>query len=270
MIRKEIPLLLAAALVMNSCRPIEARAQAPDPQPQNPVGEFFDPDLSATPYPVLTDVPTLIPPVIESPTPVPTEILDPRADICVLPFPDATMHGLQFKSTITNNGLPVTEADGTLHRHLGLDFEGGREGIDIVNMCDGEIVFAGAVKKGTGLNLGNIVVMKYTYEEDGVPKNVFMRYAHMENITNLPPGTRIPRGQKIGEMGHSGGWPQENVHLHIDLWREKGWNRIVVDRSNGDLKNQAGYYAEAEIWGDNTFDLNLMDPRKWLQERLQK
>lgn len=273
--RKELQLILASALFVSGCAPVVAKAQGPDVLPTDTPNVFYDPTLTPvytpTPdYSFLFATPTATNTPEPTQTPLPTEIVNPKAESCVLPFDGAQMTGLQFKSVIKNNGLPVTEPDGTIHRHLGLDFEGGKEGDPIANMCDGELVFAGAVKEGYGMNLGNVVVMKYTYTENGVEKNVYMRYAHMENVTTLPIGTKIPKGQKIGELGHSGGWGPDHAHLHVDLWKEEAWKRIIVDRSGGDLRNEVGYYALGEIWSENTFNQNLIDPRKWLQERLYK
>lgn len=280
--RKEIQFILAGSLFLHGCSTINARAQSPDTSTPEDSHVLYDPTLTppstATliPTPTLTPYPTMNPTEVKllfataepSPTPRPTEILEPHADKCVLPYKEATMTGLQFMSVIKNNGAPVTEADGTIHRHLGLDFEGGAEGESVVNMCDGELVFSGSVKQGIGLNLGNIVVMKYTYTEEGVEKIGYMRYAHMEQVVDSPPGTIIPKGQQIGLLGHSGGWGPDHAHLHVDMWKEEAWQSIVVDRSHGDLTNEVGYYALGEIWSDNTFKRNLINPRKWLEERL--
>jgi murein DD-endopeptidase MepM/ murein hydrolase activator NlpD len=281
--KKEIQVVLAGALFLNSCAPIVAKAVSPETATQDPEKTFYDPTATVQPTPThnpdydylfaISPSETVLP--SRTPLPEPTITITPSPEFeavvetCILPFTGATLDGLQYRGVIYNNGLPVTEEDGTIHRHLGLDFEGGYEGVPISNICDGEIVFSGQVKEGWGLNLGNIVVMKYRYEEDGEIKTAYMRYAHMENVTDLPAGTKIKKGTKIGEMGHSGGWPEENVHLHIDLWKEKAWDRIVVERSGGDLKETVGYYAQGEIWSDNNFESNLIDPKKWLQERLK-
>lgn len=287
--RKELQLILAGSLFLYGCSTIEAAAQSVDPSTPESNHNLYDPTLtpfrtpSSTPIPfnspkLLVKAATFTPYPTFSETEIarlfatstPTEIVNPIAESCILPFEGATMDGLGFRDIIYNNGLPVTSEDGTIHRHLGLDFEGGTKGVDILQMCDGTVMFSGPVKKGYGFNLGNVVVMEYVYMEQGEVKKVYMRYAHMQNLVNLIPGSVVPKGQKIGEMGHSGGWNEEHTHLHIDLWKEEAWNRIIVDRSNGDLVNQVGYYAPAETWSDNTFNKNLLDPRKWLQERLPK
>ncbi len=258
----KIRAILAGVLFLNSCAPIVAKAVSPDTATPDPDKTFYDPNL-ATKIPTITPRPTS--------TPLPTEIAKPMANECISPFDGSLMEGgLQFLSVITNNGeAEIDENTGNIRRHLGLDFKGGDPGDPVLNMCDGTLIFSGHVKEGWGNNLGNIVVIKYDYLENGETKTVYARYAHMENVTDAAPGTIISKGTKIGHLGNSGGWDVEKWHLHVDMMTAEGFEYFVINRPAA-LKDVIGEYAALEGMGEEKIKKFFIDPKPWLLARLSR
>ena len=197
----------------------------------------------------------------------PVKVLDFEDDLnelkrreapCTLPFEGALMDGgLQFFDVITDRSKPYVDNEGRINHHLGLDFKGSARGQSVLNVCDGLFVWSGRVPGGDS-TLGNVVVMKYG--------TVYMRYAHMENVlADVAPQTLIPMGEKIGEVGSSGGW--RDPHLHVDMWTVHAWNTQLSNQTiNGNLAMMAGFYPE--WWDEGQVRRDLVDPKTWLSERL--
>lgn len=252
--KKEIQLILTGSLFLASCQDIVAKAKS---------------DIDSL-TPVASPVPT------ESlPTPIPTpyllDIVQPPTpeseSMCIMPVENAEIdRGLQFLSIIRNGTGEVRNKDGSPHLHLGWDMHADF-GEPVLAPCEGEFVWSGRVPNGDG-TLGNVVVIKFSYEENGETKAVFGRFAHMENvISGLVEGDKIIMGTKIGEVGASGGgW--RTPHLHFDLWTEKAWEVYLNnDTFRGDLAHMAGFYPE--YWNEGLIKREMVNPREWLFSRLK-
>ena len=269
--------LLVTALMVNSCKPIVAQVMEPEVDESKSKISDYTPTPTETPTTIST--PYLLPniPLSENiSTPTPTEI--PVANSCMLPFEGASINGnaLAFVSPIlTESGKQDKDKFGRPLWHLGLDFTGNSEqgGETVVNMCDGTLIFSGPVRNTpqtteSAKNLGNVVVMKYRYlnTQTNNMEYVFMVYAHLENTTNLAPGTVIKKGEQIGLLGRSGGW--RNAHLHVHIWTEEAWNIAATRQDiNGNLQKLAGFYPDGE-YGEGLARQSFIDPKEWLLERL--
>ncbi len=94
---------------------------------------------------------------------------------------------------------------GTSKFHEGLDFAADR-GTPVYATADGEVVMAGWQS-----GYGNMVEINHGY-------NYVTRYAHLSKI-HTKPGTKVKRGDLIGEVGNTG--KSTGNHLHYEV-RYKG------------------------------------------------
>jgi len=204
--------------------------------------------------------PTVLPSSTEFPTLTPTSISSPSPEIpfgehpCVLPFKNYTHLTTLF----------LQEHYGGLI-HLGLDFgaKPEQEGEDIVSPCDGTIIFTGAVVGGKQ-NLGNVVVIEFPDEIEGKVYGVF---GHLKDVVEREPGEKVLAGDKIGTLGHSGGWL--NTHLHFQIWNELGWKIYIEGRAiwYPDMSQRVGYYG-LEHSRKEEIAKYLIDPQEWLERRI--
>lgn len=200
---------------------------------------------------------------------VPTEIA-PIAKDCSMPFEGGDIdRGLQYLYPIMEGNRPLKDPKtGNIHHHLGWDIHADF-GTPVANICDGTFIWSGRVPNGDG-TLGNVVVIKYTYEENGKMETSYVRYAHMENvITDQIYGNFIAKGTIIGEVGASGGW--RIPHLHLDQIYADKWDYLMAsDSINGDLPTMSGFYAQPEKWDLGLVKQYFKDIRAWLFTRLSK
>ena len=76
-----------------------------------------------------------------------------------------------------------------------------------------------------GTGWGNYVVVEHTDDEG----NRYMtRYAHLEELPDIPSGTPIREGQPIGIMGNTGGSSGAHLHYEVQIYNPQtgGWNYI--------------------------------------------
>lgn len=258
--RKYLQLLLAGTLLLAACeQEVSAMGEGNNIAPTNTFVPTEVPTLQAnalTPY--LLDV--------ETPEPVVQAENSPIAEDCIMPFENATWNtGLRFVDRFYN-----TKTNHWDH-HLGHDIK-GLEGTPIVNVCNGTLMYAGESYKGSGLNLGNIVVIKYDYFDNGESKTVYGLYAHMKNvILDIPVGTIIKKGDQIGELSHSGGWPENHNHLHFQIINERG-KQDLEEFGKHNYGNGAdkfwSYYPEE--WPVGQIGRDFIDPKVWLTSLLPK
>jgi murein DD-endopeptidase MepM/ murein hydrolase activator NlpD len=194
------------------------------------------------------------------------------AESCMLPVKDKAAeydNGLQYLSPIMQGSRPLKDVKtGNFHHHLGWDIA-APFGVSVTNSCDGEFVWSGRVPYGDK-SLGNVVVIKYNYFEDGILKTIYSRYAHLSDtniLGNMMPGDFVPKGKEIGEVSASGGW--HAPHLHWDALTEEAWNAILGSQTiNNNVAKMAGYYAEAEKWEEGRVKRDFVDIKKWMESRI--
>jgi murein DD-endopeptidase MepM/ murein hydrolase activator NlpD len=114
--------------------------------------------------------------------------------------------------------------------HLGEDWDGVRGGDSdlgdaIYSIGDGVVVFARDVHMGWG----NVVIVRHTYREGGVVKNVDALYGHLNSML-VHKGQAIARGQKIATMGNAHGLYDAHLHLEIRKNIEIGMSRAAFAR----------------------------------------
>jgi len=110
-------------------------------------------------------------------------------------------------------------------------FQGFHSGTDIPAPEGTPILAAAAgtvVHTSEGLNIGGIgLILQHAPEDTGLPVWTYTEYKHLRELpADLPVGTRVERGQKIGEAGVSGttgGYYGEEGHSHLHFaayWSE--------------------------------------------------
>lgn len=98
------------------------------------------------------------------------------------------------------------------------------EGTPVLAAASGVVVHA-----SEGLNIGGIgLILQHAPEDTGLPVWTYTEYKHLRELpADLPVGTRVARGQKIGEAGVSGttgGYYGEEGHSHLHFaayWSKK-------------------------------------------------
>lgn len=158
---------------------------------------------SPTPAPTATSIPA-------SPTPTPCDPL--TADYCVVAWK------FRFQRPILlpgNNGVDLTylyatTQNGARDPHHGVEFQNAF-GTPVYAAGDGEVVFADSdqsVKFSPWTNFyGNVIVIRH--DDD-----FYTLYAHLSNVFVVA-GEQIHAGEKIGEVGATGG--ATGSHLHFEL-----------------------------------------------------
>lgn len=118
--------------------------------------------------------------------------------------------------------------------HLGEDWDGNGGGDTdlgdpVCSFGNGIVVFAADVHLGWG----NVVIVRHSYFENGLPACIDSLYGHLNEIL-VKPGDAVARGQEIGAIGTAHGmYP---AHLHFEIRRNLaiGMNRsaFAPDFSN--------------------------------------
>ena len=111
----------------------------------------------------------------------------------------------------------------TRMRHNGTDFR-GTIGTDFFSIGDGEII-----EKRFDKNVGYMIRIRHKY-------GVHSEYFHADSLVeNLVVGSRVRRGQKIGEIGRTG-LLCTGPHLHMGLYKLIGETRKYIELAS--LKKQ--------------------------------
>lgn len=173
----------------------------------------FSPASTATlPPPTFTATP----PPTETPTPTETPIpCDPfTAEFCIT---DATLIFQRPILPSDNDSVDGsyrygTTANRTRDPHHGVEFL-NKFGTPVHAAADGEVVFADADKTSLfspwSLFYGNMILIRHA---DGV----HTLYAHL-SVVDVRLGQQVKAGQKIGEVGQTGG--ATGSHLHFEVRR---------------------------------------------------
>ena len=170
------------------------------------------PALTATSVPAATEIP---PTATSSPTETPVPCDPFTAEFCVtdghfilrrpiLPPDNDSVEGTyRFAST----------AGGTREAHHGVEFTNAT-GVPVHAAADGQVVFAGSDKDEAIYSpwknfYGNVIVIEHA-------EGMFTLYAHLSKI-EVEAGQEVESGQKIGEVGWTGG--AIGSHLHFETRR---------------------------------------------------
>ena len=113
------------------------------------------------------------------------------------------------------------------HGHLGEDWDGVRGGDTdlgdpIYSIGDGLVVFA----RDCHMGWGNVIIVRHSYRESGVVKNVDAFYGHLNNML-VHRGQAVARGQEIATMGTAHGLYDAHLHLEIRKNIEIGMSRAA-------------------------------------------
>lgn len=191
--------------------------------------------------------------ITSSPTVTPSSILFPTAE----KTPENSKGIFPLKEfEIISPFLEKRWSNGQVTYHLGLDFftkpENKRQ---VLSPDKGKLVWFGNTQ------LGNVVIVEYEWRGE----SIYPVFAHLEKmIEGKEPGDKISTGEIIGKMGKTG---TDNIHLHLQVWKQKGWREKVVGENNIRL-NRDGWSDIAGTYPflDNkeTVKTYLHDPRVWL------
>lgn len=167
---------------------------------------------SATrPAPSATTIPA-------SPTPLPTVTpipCDPlAADFCIVDGHFILQHPIlpPANDSVEETYRFASTAAGTRDPHHGVEFENAM-GTPVYAAADGQVIFAGpddeAIYSPWKKFYGNVIVIRHA-------DDLFTLYAHLSVIDMLA-GQEVQVGQKIGEVGKTGG--AIGSHLHFEVRR---------------------------------------------------
>jgi murein DD-endopeptidase MepM/ murein hydrolase activator NlpD len=111
------------------------------------------------------------------------------------------------------------------HGHMGEDWDGIRGGDTdlgdpIYCIGDGIVVFA----RDCHMGWGNVVIVRHSYREGGLVKNVDSLYGHCDKIL-VHHGQVVSRGQQIATIGTAHGLYDAHLHLEIRKNIEIGMSR---------------------------------------------
>ena len=168
--------------------------------------------------PTITSLPSHPVPSITPPVPVNTEIpCDPFvAEFCITEGHFILQRPIQppGNDLVDPSYRYGSTANGTRDPHHGVEFP-NPSGTPVHAAADGVVIFAGPDEEPIyapwGNFYGNLVVIKH---QDGW----FTLYAHLSQI-GVEPGQKLLRGEKIGEVGRTGG--AIGSHLHFEVRRGK-------------------------------------------------
>ena len=116
------------------------------------------------------------------------------------------------------------------HGHLGEDWDGIRGGDTdlgdpIYSIGEGLVVFA----RDCHMGWGNVVIVRHSYRENGVVKNIDALYGHLDKML-VHRGQAVARGQEIATMGTAHGLYDAHLHLEIRKNIEIGMSRTAFAR----------------------------------------
>lgn len=246
---QQIPLVIALTFGLAGCGGVAI----PILDTQTPTTFVPSPTERILPSATATASETFTPSL--SPTP---EI--PFGDKCTLPVNPPFSVGTGYLEQVLdkNTKKPRFDNSGRPMRHNGIDIIGVKEGDNLFNICDSELIFAGFVEGDDGL--GNTVVVK-----DVITGDVLL-FAHLSKLTDKLPGDKILAGEKIGEVGQSGG--QKKVHLHITVFTPDGWLTVENSTNNfygGDYSQSLnGEYINLTYVNDEAAVERTEDPVIWI------
>lgn len=127
----------------------------------------------------------------------------------IFPLPDGYNHSIDpsYRYGTTQNGIRAT--------HDGVEFY-SEFGSPVQAVMEGTVLFAGNDEQqqwGRFTNYyGNLVIIEHKLSNGS--QDLFTLYAHLSKI-EVETGERITQGQKIGEVGFSGG--AIGSHLHFEV-----------------------------------------------------
>ena len=127
--------------------------------------------------------------------------------------------------------------------HLGEDWDGVRGGDTdlgdpIYSIGDGVVVFA----RDCHMGWGNVVIVRHSYRENGVVKNIDALYGHLNSML-VHRGQTVARGQKIAAMGTAHGLYDAHLHLEIRKNIEIGMSRAAFARDFSNYYDPSQFIA---------------------------
>ena len=132
----------------------------------------------------------------------------------------------EFLSSPVSNAVATSNQQQRFHpvyktrmRHNGTDYR-GTIGTEFFSIADGEII-----EKRFDKNVGHMIRIRHKY-------GVHSEYFHADSLViNLDVGSRVKRGQKIGEIGRTG-LLCTGPHLHMGLYKLDGEKRKYLELSS--------------------------------------
>jgi murein DD-endopeptidase MepM/ murein hydrolase activator NlpD len=117
----------------------------------------------------------------------------------------------------------VTTRKGNTAYHLGEDWNYKNASEELSQPVRaagaGLIVYAQEQPSSSGIDLGNVVVIKHRVNPDTY-RYIYTLYAHLgEFESGIIPGVNVTRGQKLGTIGDSGLSPSDTPHLHFEVFQ---------------------------------------------------
>jgi murein DD-endopeptidase MepM/ murein hydrolase activator NlpD len=107
----------------------------------------------------------------------------------------------------------------TRMKHNGTDYRGSI-GTDFLSIADGEVI-----EKRFDKNVGNMIRIRHKL-------GVYSEYFHADSLVeNIHVGSRVKRGQKIGEIGRTG-LLCTGPHLHMGIYKLAGEQRKYIELSS--------------------------------------
>jgi hypothetical protein len=223
-------------------------------EPTLTIGNLTE-EILASPM-VLPSLTAVIPSETFAPPFLPTAEIPFGGHECVLPlavpFKATTGYLEQLKD---KDGKPLFYK-GLPERHPGTDLGNIKEGDSVYNICDSELFYSGPTEGEPGL--GNVVVVK------DVSTGNYILFAHLSSFIHRAPGERIIAGDEIGKAGYSGGWEEDDVHVHISVLT--GYALILIMEStrnsygNDFSKSLTPLFHNLETISDEEIAKRLIDP----------
>ena len=129
------------------------------------------------------------------------------------------------------------------HGHLGEDWDGigGGDtdlGDPIYSIGDGIVVFS----RDCHMGWGNVIIVRHTFRENGMVKNVDALYGHLNSML-VHRGQTVARGQKIATMGTAHGLYDAHLHLEIRKNIEIGMSRAAFARDFNNYYDPSTFIA---------------------------
>ena len=129
------------------------------------------------------------------------------------------------------------------HGHLGEDWDGvgGGDtdlGDPIYSIGDGIVVFS----RDCHMGWGNVLIVRHTFRENGMVRNVDALYGHLNNML-VHRGQTVARGQKIATMGTAHGLYDAHLHLEIRKNIEIGMSRAAFARDFNNYYDPSTFIA---------------------------
>jgi murein DD-endopeptidase MepM/ murein hydrolase activator NlpD len=224
--KRPVVILLAACILLSGCKPGTAPCTAdPSPTREATPGRTDIPAIpSSTPTREATLTPSAIPPTA---TPQPTDTpkrCDPAVrDFCIEPGFQVFERPIspEFTDSIDPTYPYGSTQGGKRDPHHGVEFPNA-SGTPVLAAADGSVVYAGndaTIPFSRWTNYyGNLVIIKHQMPESPY-QAIYTLYGHLSKI-DVETGKAVKAGEKIGEVGMTGGAIGSHLHFEVRLTPE--------------------------------------------------